>query len=109
MEATMGEGARVVLNCLSGEYLRNSLECCGHLSSFIHYGEYDIDNGNSIGMARFMLNLSFYVVNLKNLVTLDNELKQELWNLMSKGLEEEAIKPLIWEYRSPQDIPEILR
>lgn len=105
----MGEGARVVLNCLSGEHLRNSLECCGHLSSFIHYGEYDLDIGNSIGMARFMLNLSFYVVNLKNMFTLDSEQKQELWKIMNNGIETEAIKPIIWEYCSNQDIPEILR
>lgn len=86
MHYTKGDGASLVLNCLPGEYLQASLDCCGRFSTLIHYGKYDLENG--IGMLRFMLNVSFYLVDLNNLMNLNNDTKQRLWNLMNNGLKE---------------------
>lgn len=107
--ATGGKGARVILNCLSGQYVKDSLDCCGIMSYLIHYGKYDFENGNTIGMANFMKNLSVYAVELKNIVNLNEETKQQLWKLISNGITNNIVTPLTWQCVLEENIPTALR
>lgn len=107
MHDTRGDGASLVLNCLPGEYLQASLDCCGRFSTLFHYGKYDLEH--EIGMLRFMLNVSFYLIDLNNLMNLNNDTKQQLWNLMNNGLKEILLHPLKQENGSHNEVQKIPR
>lgn len=107
--ATNGKGAHVILNCVSGSLLRHSLACLADYGSFIQYGKYDVEEGNSIGMYCFLRNTSFYVVNLENVLIQCKEVKEQIRKHMAEGIDNMVVRPLITEVANDFDIPKILR
>lgn len=92
--ATGGRGAHLVLNCLSGDILRSSMDCCAAFGNLVHYGNYDKDDRNSIGMFKFILNISVYIVNLQNILQQSKKIKNELWRLVTEGIKDCVVRPL---------------
>ncbi|KAJ8967373.1 hypothetical protein NQ314_002933 [Rhamnusium bicolor] len=107
-QATGGRGAEVILNCLSGSLLQNSLECIANYGRFIQYGKYDLEEGNSIGMYCFLRNTSFYTVDLENVFIQSDEIKSEIKKFMTEGIDNQAVRPLLRKIVNHQNIDVIL-
>lgn len=108
--ATSGKGANVILNCLSGSLLQESVECLALHGRFVQYGKYDLEEGNnSIGMHIFLKNTAFAVVNFERMFLLPNNVKQELKQLVEDGLKNNYVKPIIRKVVEHQNISEILK
>jgi NADPH:quinone reductase-like Zn-dependent oxidoreductase len=61
---TKGRGVDVVLNSLSGELLKISVECIAPLARFVEIGKKDMYLRNKLSMAPFLNNIAFFSVNL---------------------------------------------
>lgn len=107
--ATGGEGAHVVLNCLSGSLLQASVRCVAEFGRFLQIGKFDLDENNSIGMGLFLKNTSFYGVILENVFEATDEEKKELRELVERGLETVVVRQLHRKVVEHQNIKEILR
>nr|UPN67566.1 hypothetical protein [Pestalotiopsis sp.] len=79
MEATGGRGVDVVLNSLTGELLRSSLEACAEFGRFVEIGKRDILDHASLDMAVFQKNLSLMAFDLSNLFYSQKRGHNELW------------------------------
>jgi acyl transferase domain-containing protein/NADPH:quinone reductase-like Zn-dependent oxidoreductase len=64
LRATDGEGVDVVLNSLTGEALRKSLEILAPHGRFIELGKRDILADAQLGLLPFQRNLSFHAIDL---------------------------------------------
>ncbi|KAJ8922067.1 hypothetical protein NQ315_008708 [Exocentrus adspersus] len=106
--ATGGRGAEVILNCVSGSLMQSSLECIADYGRFIHYGKYDLEEGNTFGMFCFLRNTSFYTVDLENVFYQAKEVKEEIKKLITLGLESLVVRPLQREIVTHQNIDCIL-
>ncbi|CAH2007391.1 unnamed protein product [Acanthoscelides obtectus] len=93
MSSTQGRGAQVILNCISGNLLTSTLACIAEWGRFIHYGKYDLEEGNSIGMFCFLKNTTFETVNLENVFHQPKEVKEEIKKLVYKGLDSWFVRP----------------
>lgn len=107
--ATGGRGAEVILNCVSGSLLQNSLACIADYGRFIQYGKYDLEEGNSFGLYCFLRNTSFYAVDLENVFYQAKEVKEEIRKLMIQGIESLVVRPLHRDIVAHQNIENILR
>nr|XP_023020295.1 fatty acid synthase-like [Leptinotarsa decemlineata] len=108
MEVTSGKGADVILNCVSGPLLRSSLDCIANFGRFVHYGKYDTEEGNTIGMYCFLRNPSFYVVDLNNICSLPREVKKEIRELVENGIENFTVRPLVRQVMTRNDVDNML-
>ncbi|CAG9823792.1 unnamed protein product [Phaedon cochleariae] len=108
MLATGGKGAEVILNCVSGSLLQNSLSCIADYGRFIQYGRYDTEEGTNIGMYCFLRNASFYVVNLENVFMQPKDVKEEIRSMIVKGIENFIVRPLHREVVSHYNVANIL-
>lgn len=106
--ATGGEGAHVVLNCLSGSLLQASVRCVADFGRFIQIGKFDLEE-SSIGMGLFLKNTSFYGLILENVFDALPEDKQELHDLFEKGLEGLVVRPLQRKIVEHQNVTAILK
>ncbi|XP_018570431.1 fatty acid synthase-like [Anoplophora glabripennis] len=106
--ATGGRGAEVILNCVSGSLLQNSLACIADYGRFIQYGKYDLEEGNTFGLYCFLRNTSFYAVDLENVFYQAKEVKEDIRKWMIQGLEELVVRPLHREIVADQNIENIL-
>lgn len=106
--ATGGNGANVVLNCLSGSLLQASIGCLAYYGRFIHIGKFDLEENGVIGMQVFLKSTSFFAVNLENIFTVPDEDKEELKDLVCQGLQKVSVRPLARKVVDHQDIGIIL-
>lgn len=107
--ATGGEGAHVVLNCLSGSLLQASVRCVAEFGRFLQIGKFDLDENNSIGMGLFLKNTSFYGVILEDVFEASDEEKKQIHDLIEKGMEKIVVRQLHRKVVEHQNIKEILR
>ncbi|KAI1176830.1 hypothetical protein F4777DRAFT_233829 [Nemania sp. FL0916] len=75
---TGGYGVDVVLNSLSGDYLRASWECIAPYGRFIEIGKADINANSSLPMGGFAKNASFAAIDLHHIVQTNNKLTRLL-------------------------------
>ncbi len=61
---TKGYGVDVILNSLSGDAMRKSLDILAPHGRFVELGRTDILNGNQLGLASFNRNISYFAVDL---------------------------------------------
>ncbi len=64
MAATGGRGVDMVLNSLSGEFIRRGLDVLAPYGRFVELGKRDIYDDLQLGLKVFRRNLSFHVVDL---------------------------------------------
>lgn len=87
MKATDGQGVDVVLNSLTGELLRSSLEACADFGRFVEIGKRDILDHGSLDMSVFAKNVSFMAFDLSNLFYSKKRGHHELWqNLLVESM-----------------------
>ncbi|XP_030762053.1 fatty acid synthase-like [Sitophilus oryzae] len=108
MNYTGGNGANLIVNCLSGNLLSSSLNCVASFGKFIQLGQYDLED-NSIGMYCFLRNVSFFTVDVTSLLQQSDDVKQEIRKTIIDGLENYLIRPLWRTLYESQDFEKILR
>jgi NADPH:quinone reductase-like Zn-dependent oxidoreductase/NADP-dependent 3-hydroxy acid dehydrogenase YdfG len=87
LEATDGKGVDVVLNSLTGELLRSSIEACADFGRFVEIGKRDILDHGSLNMSCFEKNLSFMAFDLSGLFYSQKPGHRELWQrLLTESL-----------------------
>lgn len=107
--ATGGDGAHVVINCLSGNLLQAAVRCVASFGRFVQIGKFDLEENNTIGMGLFLRNTSFYGVILENVFDAFPDEKQELHDLIEKGMADLVVRPLYRKVVEHQNVKDILR
>ncbi|XP_057655807.1 fatty acid synthase-like [Diorhabda carinulata] len=107
--ATGAKGAEVVLNCVSGSLLKSSFQCIAAYGRFIQYGKYDMEEGTSIGMFKFLYNVSLHCVDLQNIFFLDNEIKEEIHQLIEDGIKKYVVRTLRRVVLKPDEIKDVIK
>ncbi len=77
---TDGKGVDVVLNSLAGEAMIRSLECLKPLGRFIELGKRDFYANTHLGLRPFRRNLSYFGVDIDQLIGEQRELMQRLFS-----------------------------
>lgn len=68
MKITGGRGVDVVLNSLAGEAIPKSLSCLAPYGRFLEIGKRDIYQNSRLGLRPFSRNLSFFAIDLSQLL-----------------------------------------
>lgn len=79
MAATSGRGVDVVLNSLTGELLRDSLDACAKFGRFVEIGRRDINEHGRLDMAIFRRNISVTAFDLSDLFYSSKSRHHNLW------------------------------
>lgn len=79
MANTSGRGVDVVLNSLTGELLRDSVEACADFGRFVEIGKRDILDHNTLGLDLFRKNISFMAFDLSSLFYSSERRHQDMW------------------------------
>lgn len=109
MSATGGKGAEVILNCVSGSLLKSSFQCLAAYGRFIQYGKYDMEEGTSVGMYKFLKNVSLYCVDLQNIFFQDNEIKEEIHQLIKDGIKKYVVRTLRRVILGPDEVQDVIK
>ncbi|XP_070515445.1 fatty acid synthase-like isoform X3 [Cardiocondyla obscurior] len=94
MQRTRGHGVDIVLNSLAEEKLQASVRCLANGGRFLEIGKFDMVSNNSLDSFSFFKGISFYGILLDNMVSSSLEQKKTLYEGITKGLANGAIKPL---------------
>ncbi|MDP1750822.1 MAG: type I polyketide synthase, partial [Reyranella sp.] len=86
---TGGKGVDVVLNSLAGEAMIRSMDCLGRFGRFIELGKRDFYANTHLGLRPFRRNLTYFGVDIDQLLDEHRELAQSLFadvvGLFAKG------------------------
>ncbi|XP_044734385.1 fatty acid synthase-like [Chrysoperla carnea] len=94
MSETKGRGVDFVLNSLAEEKLLASVRCLAEHGKFMEIGKFDLSKNNKLGMGVFMRGASFHGIMLDNTMEASAEEKEVIRSMISKGIQDGAIKPL---------------
>jgi acyl transferase domain-containing protein/NADPH:quinone reductase-like Zn-dependent oxidoreductase len=78
LRMTERQGVDVILNSLAGEALQASWECIAPFGRFVEIGKADIKAGSSLPMAKFEQNVSFFAVDLRQILAVRKNVTQKL-------------------------------
>lgn len=93
---TNGEGVDIVLNSLADEKFQASVRCLGQGGRFLEIGKLDPAANTSLGMMIFLKEVSFHGIVLDHLLfSISEEQRIYLHNMITEGLKNGAIKPLV--------------
>jgi acyl transferase domain-containing protein/aryl carrier-like protein len=94
MKVTNGEGIDVVLNSLAGDFIPKSLSLLRVGGRFIELGKIDIFKNSSLGLRPFDKNISFFAIDLGQLLKNKPEVTLPLFREVMKYYERGNFKPL---------------
>ncbi|KMQ82039.1 fatty acid synthase [Lasius niger] len=94
IQRTRGRGVDIVLNSLTEEKLQASIRCLAKGGRFLEIGKFDMFSNNPLEIFAFSRGISFHGVSLDKLFSAEPEGKEVLWNKITEGLKNGAIKPL---------------
>ncbi|XP_044734386.1 fatty acid synthase-like [Chrysoperla carnea] len=94
MSETKGRGVDFVLNSLAEEKLLASVRCLAEYGKFMEIGKFDLSKNNKLGMEVFMRGASFHGIMLDKTMEASAEKKEVIRSVISKGIQDGAIKPL---------------
>jgi len=80
MTLTDGKGVDVVLNSLAGEAMTRSMDCLTPFGRFVELGKRDFYANTHVGLRPFRRNLSYFGVDVDQLIGEHRELTQRLFN-----------------------------
>src|SRR5690606_18309257 len=106
--ATAGAGVDVVLNSLAGEAMEASIACLKPFGRFIELGKRDYVNDTHIGLRPFRRNLSYFGVDLDQLVVGRESDGAALLGEVVALVEEGVFTPLPYSVFSGANIEEAL-
>lgn len=95
MAETGGHGVDYVLNSLAEEKLQASVRCLAPGGAFLEIGKFDLASNNALGLERLDDGRSFHGIMLDSFFYMDASVRRELRDLVSGGLANGAIKPLV--------------
>jgi len=104
LKATKGKGVDVILNSLAEEKLQASIRVLAPHGRFLEIGKYDLSNNSPLGMAIFLKNITFNGILLDALFEEGNADWELVSALLTKGIEEGAVKPLNTTVFDKEDI-----
>lgn len=90
---THGRGVDLVLNSLSGDFLKASWECIAPLGRFVEIGKRDIESHARLSMSPFARNVTFASVDLGVVATQAKPLMQEIMTSVMALATEGKIRP----------------
>lgn len=88
------EGVDVVLNSLAGEAMELSLACLRTFGRFVELGKRDYVNNTHMGLRPFSKNLSYFGVDLDQLVVNRPDICEKIYHEVAHQFEIGAFKPL---------------
>lgn len=102
-------GVDIVLNSLAGDAMRGSMKCLRPRGRFIELGKRDYVANSMVGLRPFRRNLSYFGVDVDQLLALDPQITVEGLEAIMDGFAEERFLPLpVYVYRS-HEIAEAFR
>lgn len=107
--ATNGEGAHVVLNCLSGSMINATFRCIAEFGKVVQLGKLDVKENTEIGMRIFLKNVSLMSVEAENIFNAPHDVKQRIQKLVADGLKKLVVRPLFRTVVNRQDVKSVLR
>lgn len=90
---TRGRGVDLVLNSLSGDFLKASWECIAPLGRFVEIGKRDIESYARLSMSPFARSVTFASVDLGVVATQAKPLMQEIMTSVMALVAEGKIRP----------------
>ena len=94
MGLTGGRGADVVLNALAGKGMEASLFCTAPFGRFVELGKQDFYSNTAIGLRPMKENISYFGVDVDQLITARPALFRRLFAEMMSGFASGALRPL---------------
>ena len=117
LKATDGHGVNMILNSLSEEKLRSSVNCLSEQGRFIEIGKYDMVVNNKMDMSMFIKNKTFSVVCVAHLQ--DDALNKRtpsaiaimhrLNEMLKQGIENGEVKPLPYTMFKNNEVEQAFR
>lgn len=101
-----GSGVDVVLNSLAGEAMAASLECLRPFGRFVELGKRDYIANTNIGLRPFRRNLSYFGVDLDQLVVGRRKLGKQILGELLALFERRVLNPLPFSTFKGEDIAE---
>ncbi|SHM03538.1 type I polyketide synthase [Vreelandella subglaciescola] len=94
LEDTQGDGVDVVLNSLAGEAIHQNLRVLRPFGRFLELGKRDFYANTPIGLRPFRNNLSYFGIDSDQLMKVQPELTQRLFNEMMALFNDGTLHPL---------------
>ncbi|XP_046609412.1 fatty acid synthase-like isoform X1 [Neodiprion virginianus] len=95
LRKTQGQGVDIVLNSLAEEKLQASVRCLATGGRFLEIGKFDLAANNPLGMEAFLKGISFHGILLDNLFNGCPDEKKIIWAMLTEGMKDGAVKPLV--------------
>ena len=109
MRVTGGRGVAVVLNSLSGELMERSIGLLQPFGRFVELGKRDYQANTSIGLRPFRRNLSYFGVDLDQLLSARRESARGLFAELMKGFERGDFVSLPYSLFDQEEVVEAMR
>ncbi|KAJ8668373.1 hypothetical protein QAD02_010036 [Eretmocerus hayati] len=109
LKQTENRGVDVVLNCLTEDKLKASVECLACGGRFLEIGKYDAYANNQIGLRMLLKDVSMHGVMLDRYIYESDENMKILLGYISKGIETGAVQPLVRSVFPKKDIEAAFR
>ena len=106
---TGGRGVDVVLNSLSGEAMIRSMDCLRPFGRFLELGKRDYYANTHIGLRPFRRNLSYFGIDVDQLIGEQQALAQRLFGEMLTLLADGTLRPLPHRVLPAERIDEAFR
>ena len=94
MEITNGRGVDVILNSLAGEAILRNLDILRPFGRFIELGKRDFYANNRIGLRPFRNNISFFGVDIDQMLSRERELARSEFAALAEHVAAGAYRPL---------------
>ena len=91
---TDGKGVDAVLNCLSGEAMRESLDLLKPFGRFMELGKRDFVENTEIGIKAFKENISYFAIDVDQLFKFRKNKAQKIFSDVTELLASDHFKPL---------------
>ncbi|MFK5891715.1 MAG: SDR family NAD(P)-dependent oxidoreductase [Pseudomonadota bacterium] len=94
MEITSGQGVDIVLNSLAGDAIAKGIDCLAPYGRFLELGKVDIFQNNNISLWAFRKNLSFFAIDLSQLMVDKPYLFTSMLKNVQKLMADQILSPL---------------
>jgi phthiocerol/phenolphthiocerol synthesis type-I polyketide synthase C len=94
VRAITRSGVDVVLNSLAGEAMERGISCLRPFGRFVEIGKRDYISNTHIGLRPFRKNLTYFGVDIDQLMFAQNNIGQKTLTTLMKQLESGALSPL---------------
>lgn len=108
-ELTSGQGVDVVLNSLAGEAMRRSVGLLKPFGRFLELGKRDYVENTSIGLRPFKENISYFSIDVDQLLTARPELAGRLFEEVMAHLRTGELSPPPWKTFDSEHVEEAFR